>query len=408
MVALAASLVACGTGPAGGGQGQEPDARNPLILISFDGFRWDYPDRGVSPNLTSLAERGVRAERLIPSFPSKTFPNHYTLVTGLVPDHHGIVANTMWDPEFEALFSMSLREEVQNARWWGGEPVWVTTEKLGLATAPMFWPGSEAPIMGVRPSYWLPFDGEMTYAARIDWILSLLDRPPGERPVFLTLYFAQTDHAGHESGPDSPELESAIANVDAALGQLIEGLAERGIADEINLVVVSDHGMMATSRERVIFVDDYVDLEVARPVDWNPVLALWPDSEDVASVYQALVGAHPEMAVYRRDEIPGHLDYGTHRRTPPILGLASPGWSITNHAYYDELPERYDGGTHGYDPTTPEMHGIFIAAGPAFRSGVRVPAFHNVHVYPLIMAAIGLPPAESDGSLEAVPGILAP
>lgn len=381
--------------------------RHPLILISFDGFRWDYPDRGVSPNLEALADRGVRAEALIPSFPTKTFPNHYTMVTGLVPDRHGMVANTMWDPEFETRFSMSKREEVRDARWWGGEPVWVTAERRGLATAPLFWPGSEAAIAGVHPTHWLPYDGEMTHAERVDWVLELLDLPPDRRPVFLTLYFAQTDEVGHVWGPESARVDSAVSSVDRALGRLVDGLAERGMTDEVNLVVVSDHGMIATSRDRVIFADDYVDLDVARPVDWNPVLALWPDTEDVSLVYDALKGAHPEMAVYLRSEIPADLRYGAHPRTPPILGIATPGWSITSHEYYDQRPDRFDGGNHGYDPAAKGMHGVFVAAGPDFRRGVRVPALRNVHVYSLIMAALDLPPAESDGDLDAVPGILA-
>lgn len=398
VAALIAMTVACGQ--------RSADERHPLILISFDGFRWDYPDHGVSPNLSALADRGVRAEGLVPSFPTKTFPNHYTLVTGLVPDRHGIVSNTMWDPEFDTRFSMSKREEVQKARWWGGEPIWVTAERLGLPTAPLFWVGSEASIGGVMPTHWLAFDSRMPHEARIEWLLERLDLPPAERPVFFTLYFSHTDDAGHRWGPDSPELEAAVARADRTVGSLLDGLAERGLADRVNIVIVSDHGIMATSRDRVIFLDDFVELGIARPIDWNPVLSLWPDADDIPLVYEKLKDAHPELAVYRRSEFPQHLRYGSHRRSPPILGLASPGWSITSHPYFDERPELYDGGNHGYDPTIREMHGVFIAAGPAFRRGVRVPAFHNVHVYPLIMAALNLPAADSDGSLEAVPGIL--
>lgn len=384
-----------------------PSIVQPVIMVSFDGFRWDYPDRGFSPNLSDMERRGVRADGLIPSFPTKTFPNHYTLVTGLVPDHHGIVANTMWDPEFEAIFSMSLRAEVRDARWWGGEPVWVAAEKIGRPTAPLFWPGSEAPVDGYLPTHWLPFDGEMPHEERVDWVLDLLDLPPAQRPVFLTLYFSTTDHAGHFTGPESPETNEAIRMVDAALGRLLQGLRDRGIEDDVNVIVVSDHGMIETSRDRVIFIDDYIDLDIAEAVDWNPILALWPTEANLETVYEALKDAHPELAVYRRTEIPPDLHYGTHRRTPPILGVASAGWTITNRPYHNERPDRADGGGHGYDPAAREMQGIFVGAGPSFRRGMRVPAFRNVNVYPLLMAILQLPARPVDGDLSVVSDLLA-
>jgi len=380
----------------------------PVILISFDGFRWDYPDRGVSPNLAALERRGVRAEGLIPSFPSKTFPNHYTLVTGLVPDHHGIVANTMWDPGFESAFGLGKREEVADARWWGGEPVWVTAERQGLTTAPFFWPGSEAAIGGIRPTHWMPYREEMPAEERVDRVLELLDLPAAERPVFLTIYFSVTDDVGHRYGPGSRQMDDAIHSVDSSLGRLIDGLTARHMAERVNVIVVSDHGMIETSRDRVIFIDDYVDIEVARVVDWNPVLAVWPDDAHRDRVYRALENAHPALAVYRRGEIPPHLLYGSNPRTPPILGIAAPGWTISTHAYFDAHPESADGGNHGYDSEARGMQGVFIAAGPAFRRGVRVPPFRNVHVYPLLMEVLGLPARPGDGNLAEVSGLLAP
>ncbi len=377
-----------------------------LVLVSFDGFRWDYPDRGVSPNLTALAARGVRAEGLVPAFPTKTFPNHYTLVTGLVPDHHGLVANAMWDPGFEGSFSMSNRDAVQDGRWWGGEPVWVTAERHGLRTAPLFWPGNEAEINGFSPSYWVPFDGTMPNAARVQWVLDLLDRPGNERPSFLTLYFDETDIVGHNAGPDSEEILDAIATVDAALGLLVAGLEARGLLEQTNLVVVSDHGMIPTSQDRVMFVDDYVDLETARPIDWNPVLALWPVEEDLDDVYDALREAHPHVAIYRKESIPDRFEYGTHPRVAPIVGIADDGWTITTHRYFERAPEAADGGNHGFDQHAPDMQGIFVAAGPAFRQAARVPAFPNVSVYPLLMQVLGLPAIPGDWDLSDVAGIL--
>jgi predicted AlkP superfamily pyrophosphatase or phosphodiesterase len=329
------------------------------------------------------------------------------MVTGLVPDHHGIVANTMWDPSFDGRFSMSNRDAVQDGRWWGGEPVWVTAERHGQRTAPLFWPGSEAEIDGFSASHWLPFDGSMSNADRVGWILDLLDRPAGQRPSFLTLYFDETDIVGHGSGPDSDEMLGAIAVVDSALGLLVEGLNRRGMLEHTNIVVVSDHGMSPTSQERVMFVDDYVDLETARIVDWNPVVALWPEEEDMVDVYESLRDAHPHVSVYWKDSIPERFEYGSHPRVPPIIGIADDGWTITTHPFFDRAPEGADGGNHGFDHHAPDMQGIFIAAGPSFREGARVSAFRNVNVYLLVMKALGLPAVEGDGDFSEVDGILA-
>jgi len=408
---LLAGLVAlaCATGCSSKSLGAR-DASDPgaslVVLVSFDGFRWDYPDRGVTPNLEALSARGVRADGLIPSFPTKTFPNHYTMVTGLVPDRHGIVANAMWDPAFDGHFSMSRREAVQDGRWWGGEPVWVTAERNGVRTAPLFWPGNEAEINGFSPSYWLPFDGRMPNGERVRWVLDLLDRPEAERPSFVTLYFDETDIAGHNFGPDSEEMREAITTVDSAFGLLVSGLEDRGLLEHANILVVSDHGMIATSQERTIFVDDYVDLATARPVDWNPVLALWPEDEDMAAVYGALKEAHPHLSVYWKDSIPERFDYGRHSRVPPIIGIADDGWTITTHPYFERRPEEADGRNHGFDNAAKDMQGIFVAAGPAFRKGVRLEAFRNVDVYPLLMRLLSLPAAPSDGDLSRVSGML--
>jgi predicted AlkP superfamily pyrophosphatase or phosphodiesterase len=373
-----------------------------VILVSLDGFRWDYPDRGVTPSLERLIAEGVRAVALVPSFTTKTFPNHYTLVTGLYPDHHGIVANNFWDPVIGERFSVYDRDKVRDARWWGGEPVWLAAERAGLTTAPMFWPGSEAPIGGLHASHWLPYDGTMFNDSRVDWVLSLLDLPLDQRPVFLTLYFSDADDAGHAKGPDSDAMDLAIQEVDQAVGRLLAGIDARDLWNLVNIIVVSDHGMIPVREDQVVFLDDYIDLSTVDVADWNPVAAVWPGPGDEESVYEALSAAHPRMKVYRRGEFPAHLHYGTSQRVAPVTAVADPGWSITSRSYFNETPERFSGGSHGFDSAAGDMHGIFIAAGPAFRPGMRTEAIENIHVYSLIMEILGLPPAPSDGSLEAV------
>ena len=208
--------------------------------------------------------------------PSKTFPNHYTIATGLYPGEHGMVANSMYDPEFDARFGLHLRAEVENGRWWGGEPIWVTVEKQGLRSATYFWPGTAAEIGGVRPTHWRSYDGDVPNEERVDEALRWLRMPDHERPAFITLYMSDVDSAGHDHGPDSPLTDRAIASVDAALGRLLDGFAELPTGIEPNVLVVSDHGMAATSPERVIALDDYVDLDVAGIIDWNPVAGLRP------------------------------------------------------------------------------------------------------------------------------------
>ena len=210
-----------------------------------------------APNINRLAAKGVSAD-LIPSYPSKTFPNHYTIVTGLYPGHHGIVANTIKDPPTGRRLSMSNSIENGDAMWWGGEPIWVTVQRAGMLSAAMFWPGSEAPIEGHRPNFWAPFNSELPGTKRVDQVLSWLDLPPGRRPTFLTLYFSEVDAAGHNYGPNSSAVRTAVRRADGHLGRLLRGLERRHLTDKVNIVIVADHGMAETSTNRVVVLDDYI------------------------------------------------------------------------------------------------------------------------------------------------------
>jgi predicted AlkP superfamily pyrophosphatase or phosphodiesterase len=395
---------ACAAAP---GQAERPD-RAVVLLVSFDGFRWDYQDRFDTPHLDRLAAGGVRAGRLVPVFPTKTFPMHYSLVTGLHPDRHGIIANNIEDPAIGHRFRLSNREAVQDSRWWGGEPIWVTAERQGQRAATLFWPGSEAAIQGVRPSEWLPYDHDMPNEDRVALILSWLDRPPGERPTLLTLYFSDTDTAGHRHGPDSLEVRQAAEALDGQLGLLLQGLRQRGLADAVNIIVVSDHGMAPTSPDRLIVLDDLVDLNGVRVQDWSPVLAVRARDGDHEGLYRQLAGAHPKLAVYRKEELPRHWHYGTHSRVTPVVAVAAEGWTIASRAALSRIQARGVGGDHGYDNALPSMHGLFVAAGPAFRRGLRVPEVGGIHLYELMTAILGLEPAPNQGDLDAIRTLLWP
>jgi len=383
-----------------------PQAEQTVILISFDGFRWDYPERAETPHFDFLVENGVRAAGLIPSFPTKTFPNHYTIVTGLYPDHHGIVANSMHDRGTDKRFRISDRQAVQSSFWWGGEPIWVTAEKQGIIAASYFWVGSEAPIAGRQPTYWFQYDGSTPNRERIDQVLNWLALPEKERPRLILLYFSLTDDMGHGYGPESVQVAEAVATADSLLGYLSAGLRKAGLFENTNLIVTSDHGMAATSQERVIFLDDYLDLKTVSVVDWSPVAMINPKTLEAESIVEKLKGAHPRLNVFLKSELPRNLHFGEHERIPDVVAYADAGWSISSRAYFDKNPERLDGGTHGYSPEAQSMHAIFIAKGPAFRSDVRFPAFANIHVYELLAAVLGIKPAANDGALSAVERML--
>lgn len=385
-----------------------PDAvphEESLILISLDGFRWDYLDRVEVPHLTALAARGVRAEGLIPVYPSKTFPCHYSVVTGLYPGHHGILFNDIYDAEFDAEFHLRDRDAVTDPRWWGGEPIWVTAERQGVRAGAMFWPGTEGAIGGVRPSYWRPYDSRFSYRDRVDTVLGWLDLPPGERPRMMTLYFQTPDGPSHHHGPLSPQAFAAAREVDARIGDLVAGIERRGLTDRVNLIVVSDHGMAETSRERAIILDDYVELAPEEVFQDGAVLQLHPRPGREEEIFAALDGAHPRLAVYRRGETPERYHLGSGPRVPPILGVPDAGWQVKTRRRAESL--RAVGGDHGYDPADPSMHALFVAAGPALRSGLRVERFESVEIYNLMCAILGLDPAANDGRPGALDHLLA-
>jgi predicted AlkP superfamily pyrophosphatase or phosphodiesterase len=379
-----------------------------LILISFDGFRWDYIDRFPTPNLHALAARGVRAQELIPSFPVLTFPNHYTIVTGLYPEHHGIVANTMRDPVLPDRFAMANDAATGDGRWWGGEPLWVTAIRQGRRSATMFWPGSMAEIRGVRPDEWRPFDAQFTADKRTAQVLEWLGRPDGERPSFVTLYFDDVDHAGHDFGPDSAELRDAVATLDRQLGDVVAGVRSRGLDERTTVVVVSDHGMVSLSHSREIYLDDYIDAESVDILESTGFLALGPRGGSAAAIraiYSRLRGAHPHLRVYTRENMPARLHYRDNPRIAPIIGIPDAGWAVTTRA---RKQRRRDEGrkpevaTHGFDPADRVMHATFVAAGPNVREHVVVPPFENIQIYNFLCGVLGLKPAPNDGSAARV------
>jgi len=393
----------------------EPQARPaPLLLISIDAYRYDYIERGFSPTLAMLAKGGVQAASMQPSFPSLTFPNHYTIVTGLRPDHHGIVNNTMFDATL-GKFSLGNREAVSDGRWWAaGTPIWETAEQRGLRTATMFWPGSEADIHHHHPDYWKPFDEKVTAARRVDQVLAWLDLPPDQRPTFLTLYFDAVDHAGHTYGPDSPQVNAALRDTDAAMARLVQGLRQRGLFDTINMIVLADHGMASNPLSNSVMIDRMIPIDQLQTVSMGVLAGFNPKSDSTsdrghfAATEHQLEQPQQHMQCWDKTRVPPRLVYGSNPRVPQLLCLADVGWRITTTEYAASHQGHISIGEHGYDNADPLMQALFIAHGPAFQVDVKVNAFPNVDVYPLMTHLLGIPAVANDGDYNAVKEMLKP
>lgn len=384
------------------------DARQTVLLVSIDGFRADYLDRGLTPTLSALARDGVRAA-IRPSFPSITFPNHYTLVTGLYPDHHGIVDNNMFDPRLaHSRFSLSDPQAAVDPAWWSeGTPLWVTVQRQGGHAATLFWPGSEVEIGGVRPDHWLPYNKQMPDAERVAKLLSWLDLPAAERPDFLTLYFDRVDTAGHHDGTGSAPLNEALTLVDGAIAQLVEGLKQRGLADQVDLFIVADHGMADLSPDRVIYIDDFIAPDSVRIVSGGALMGIDPHPGASKVVEQALLSPKAHMTCHRKQDMPERFHYGANPRVPDILCLAESGWLITSRAEAEKAKQREPyRATHGFDNQLPEMAALFIAHGPDFKRGIVHAGFGNVDIYPLMAKLLGITPEPNDGTLSDVADML--
>jgi predicted AlkP superfamily pyrophosphatase or phosphodiesterase len=407
VLAALAFLAACGPVPPPDepAPSTEADARAYVVMVSLDGMHPAFLARNPTPNLDRIAERGVMATSLIPTYPTRTFPNHYTMATGLRPARHGLVDNAFYDPALDATYRLGDRSTVEDGRWYGGEPIWVTAERQGVRSASFYWVGTEAPVQGMQPSAFKYYDAAFPYEARIDSVLHWLSLPAPERPGLVLLYFDEPDVTAHNRGPAAAGVDSVVRELDRLMGTLTDGLAALPIGDRINLILVSDHGMAESSPDNVIVLEDFVDLEGVRVVHNTTQAFLYFDGNEdrLWEVYEGLRerlhGATPHL----RDETPEHWAYRLNRRIGDIVVEADPGWIIRWPGGRWTSP-----GMHGWDPRMPEMHGVFLAAGPGLRRGVVVPAFENIHIYSLVARLLDIEPAaDVDGNIEAVADLLA-
>jgi len=406
-------LILCAAAHAAGAGGvNAPDQRNKpyLVLVSIDGFRWDYPDLYPTPTLNRIAANGVRADALIPVFPTLTFPNHYSIATGLYPANHGLVSNRFPNSDRTKFYSLYDRDTVQDGSWYGGEPIWVAAEKQGMVTAAYFFVGTEATIDGVPMSHWNAFDAEIPGTKRVTQVLDWLQLEADQRPHLITLYFEDVDKATHESGPGSAESIAAIGRVDGYLDQLVSGISELPIANEVYLVIVSDHGQSAVNRAAAPFIIDTVaNLDGLTVVDHGAATFIYfpgPDPGRAEAIRDAINASWVHGRALLRADAPATWKISEPSGFAELIVQADPGYSVWSEA---GRSRHATSGDHGWAPEFADMHGIFIASGPRLPEGKRIPAIEAVDVYPLIMEILDLPVrAAVDGDPDVLPALLQP
>ncbi|KAM0974838.1 uncharacterized protein LOC126605085 [Malus sylvestris] len=386
-----------------------------VLLVSSDGFRFGYQFKAPTPNIRRLIANGTEAEEgLIPVFPTLTFPNHYSIVTGLYPAYHGIVDNHFVDPHTGESFTMRSHEP----KWWLGEPLWETVANHGLKAATYFWPGSEV----IKGSWTCPdklcmqYNGSVPFEQRVDSVLNYFDMPSSEIPVFMTLYFEDPDHQGHQVGPDDREITEAVAGIDKMIGRLIEGLEKKGVFEDVTIILVGDHGMVGTCDKKLIYLSDLAPwIEI--PNDWvqslTPLLAIRPPSGvDPVNVVEKMneglksgkVENGKNLRVYLKEELPSRLHYAASDRITPIVGLVEEGFKVEQ----TRTKQRECGGAHGYDNAFFSMRTIFVGHGPQFERGRKVPSFENVHIYNLVTTILNIQGAPNNGSVSFPKSVLLP
>jgi len=379
-----------------------------VVLVSIDGFSWDYLAKGYypTPTLDAFRAKGVTAQ-LHPQFPTKTFPNHYSIITGLYPEKHGIVGNVFWDPVMEKTFSLSDAVGMRDPDWWGGDPLWNLANRSGLITASYFWPGSETWINGTRPNYVKVYNSSVPSIKRVEQVLTWLDMPSSRRPSFITMYFSDVDTAGHRYGPDSYAVANAVADLDSSLGTLFYGITARQSALDIHTIVVSDHGMQTIAGG--VFLDDYIPestLAGFRMPDMNTAsVNIWLDESQVPDVMLALKDMKNAKA-YQKSQIPPALHFNDSIRIAPIFIIADVGYLITTRRTWSQHPALLTGGSHGWDPKNPNMTGIFLAQGSRFPASSNIKSFQNIEVYNLISEILGITPTPNNGTSPYLPDIL--
>lgn len=365
------------------------DQKPYVVILSMDGFRWDYPEKAHTPNLDLIAANGVKAEAFIPSFPSKTFSNHYGMATGLFTENHGIVLNKFYAND------LGKKYQITNSEFYSGEPIWATAEKQGVKSASYFWLGSEAPIEKALPTYYLEYNEAVPFENRVDSVISWLQLPEKERPHLILWYIHEPDAMGNKFGPNSKQVVTTVEYLDDLIGDFYSRINQLPIADKINLIFLSDHGMSEIHNDSAIFLNEYLNTEWFDYIDGtNPIFLLDAKNEYYDTAYTALK-AIPHTSAWKREDVPSRMHFSNNLRIKDFVILADSSWSI----WPSREKQVFEGGAHGYDNSNTDMHAIFYAVGPAFKSGYVNPPINNVDLYPLVCKILNLVPAKHEGSM---------
>ena len=371
------------------------------IVVSLDAFRWDYPDMIDTPGLNEIASDGVRCV-MEPSYPASTFPNHYTIATGLVPDHNGIVNGSFWNPDTQKTFSMGDSLTRYNPEYYLGEPIWVTAEKAGVKTASIYWVGSDVPIQGVLPTYNYPWweKSHLTFEERANETVRLLSLPKKDRPRLVMLYFDEPDETSHNYGPLAPETHAIIHRLDSIVGNMYRQLRALPYGDKINIIVTADHGMTEISNERFIDWDDYLKPSWYEHIIGTNPTNIYAKENCIDSIMVALNGVE-HISVWRHGEVPDELNYGTSNRCGDVIVAPDLGWQFA-------ASPKNKLGAHGYSPREKDMQVVFIASGPSFQEGILSSdvLFQNVDIYPMLAHILQLTPVNTDGILKKSQSII--
>ena len=379
------------------------DSEEYVLLISMDGFRYDYLNKANTPNFDLLIQSGVTSNALVPVFTTKTFPNHYSIATGMYAENHGLIANTFYASDLKKPYAIRDRNAVENGDFYGGEPIWITAERQGVITASYFWVGSEAVIKGRQPTYWKKYDQKLAFEARIDSVVSWFSYPAQSRPRLVLLYFHEPDWTGHTYGPNSPETISQIERMDSVLGNLISKTSNLTISSKLNIIIVSDHGMTDVYPEQIIDLSTYTDLSNMNVAGAGPTVFISSKSKKLLKKAYKDLKVIDNANIYWKTNIPKRFHYRNNIRIPDLLIVANEGWSLMPLGHGSSSPK----GSHGYDNQLDNMKAIFIANGPSFKSGYARDEFENIHIYPLIAHILGINPFENiDGDLEKVDDLL--
>lgn len=369
-----------------------------VVMLSMDGFRWDYPEKVNTPNLDYIEKIGVRADASIPCFPTKTFPNHYSMATGLYPENHGIILNSFYAPDIDKYYWISNNEAVTDSAFYFGEPIWVTAEKQGVTSASYFWVGSEASHDNIFPSYHYAYNGKVPFEERIDGVIEWLNLSEDKRPHLILWYIQEPDSKGHDVGPDHPEMDFMIEYLDSLVGVFNNKIADLPIADDINVIITSDHGMGQITEEKTVCLFDLIKKDWCEHIDGgNPVFLIDAKDEYYDTIFNIL-SATEHITTWKKEDVPERLHYSSGLRLKDFVIVADSSWSIIKHS----KKRYYSGGTHGYDNKNKDMHAIFYAYGPAFKVNYKHPSINNIDIYPLICEILGIEPVEVDGDLKNV------